>query len=246
MVEEIEKNLTLVEHLEELRKILIVSLLSVIGFSIAIYFAFREQLMNFILMPMEQMEIPLVYITMTEGFMTQIKASFFAGVFAALPIILWQVWSFILPALHQHERKYITSIVPASFFLFLTGVAFAYYMVFPLAAAFLIGISEGLSPMISIGRYLSFLITFTLPFGLVFQLPLVVLLLTRLGIVSPQLLVEKRKYALFGMVVLSAMLTPPDIISLMLMAGPMVVLYEISIILAKVFNKKKNEAENDD
>ena len=240
-----EKNLTLIEHLEDLRKIIIVSIVSIIVASIVIFAAFREPLMALILMPMERLGIPLVFISPTEGFITQIKASFFAGIFAASPIVLWQVWSFILPALHSHERKYILSIVPASFLLFLFGISFAYFMVFPLATAFLVGVAEGLSPMISIGRYLSFLISFTLPFGLVFQLPLVILVLTRLGFITPQFLIEKRKYALLSIVVLSAMLTPPDVISLSLMAAPMVVLYEISILLSKLFGRKKHNPLDD-
>ncbi|MDW7674399.1 MAG: twin-arginine translocase subunit TatC [Bacillota bacterium] len=241
-----EKSMSLVGHLEELRRVIIVSVISIIGFTIVIYGVFREHLLQFLLMPMEQMDIPLIYISMTEGFITQIKASFFAALIISLPIILWQLWSFILPALYQNEKKYLTLVVPGSFFLFILGVAFAYYMVFPLAVAFLIGISgEGLSPMISIGKYLSFLISFSLPFGIVFQLPLVILLLTKLGIVNAEFLSKNRKYALFAIVVISAMLTPPDAISLTLMAAPMLVLYEISIIFSKIFSKKtENESED--
>jgi sec-independent protein translocase protein TatC len=239
-----EKNMSLVDHLEDLRRLLVVSLVSILITSLGIYFAFKDQLMDFLLAPMARRGIEIVFLAPTEAFITQIKASFFVGFLVALPIILWQIWSFIMPALHYHERRPVVAIVPASFLLFLAGVSFAYYMVFPLAIIFLIGVAgEGISPMISLSKYVSFLITFCLPFGLVFQLPLVILLLTKLGIVTPAFLAEKRKYALLVIAVLSATLTPPDVFSMMLMAGPMVLLYEISIILARIFTRKKVEAE---
>ncbi|MGF7185052.1 sec-independent protein translocase protein TatC [Desulfitispora alkaliphila] len=239
--------MSMVEHLEDLRRVIIVSFVALIVSTIVIYAGFRDQLMELILKPMHDMDLPLVYITMTEAFLTHLKASFFAAIFVSMPIIIWQVWSFVLPALYAHERKYIVTIIPVSMILFVVGVLFSYFMVFPLAARFLIEIAgEGLSPMISVSRYLSFLISFSIPFGIVFQLPLIVMLLTKLGIVTPEKLAEKRKYALFAIIVLSATLTPPDIISLSLMAGPVVVLYEVSIILAKIFYRKKKKVEQAD
>ncbi|MBS4024963.1 MAG: twin-arginine translocase subunit TatC [Clostridia bacterium] len=239
-----EKNMSLFDHLEDLRRLLVVSLVSVLITSFGIFFAFKDPFMDFLLAPMHRMDIDIVILAPAEAFITQIKASVFAGILVALPIILWQIWSFIMPALHYHERRPVVAIVPASFVLFLAGVSFAYYMVFPLAIIFLIGVAgEGISPMISLSRYVSFLISFCLPFGLVFQLPLVILLLTKLGIVTPAFLAEKRKYAILVIAVLSATLTPPDVISMMLMAGPMVLFYEIGIILARIFTRKKIETE---
>jgi sec-independent protein translocase protein TatC len=235
-----EKNMSIVGHLEDLRRVLVISLVSIIIASLGIFFAFKDPLMNFLLAPMQRMDINIVILAPAEAFITHIKASFFAGILISLPIILWQIWSFIMPALHYHERRPVVAIVPASFLLFLAGVAFAYYMVIPLAIIFLIGVAgEGISPMISLSRYISFLITFCLPFGLVFQLPLIILLLTMLGIVTPKFLSENRKYALLIIAVLSATLTPPDVISMMLMAVPMVFLYEASIILVRIFVRKK-------
>lgn len=226
--------MTLTEHLAELRRVIIISALALIAATAITYFGFRDRLMAFLTRPMQEMGYQLIFITPWEAFFTTIKACFYAAIFLAFPIIIWQVWSFILPALHRHERRYLYIFTPFSIILFLLGTTFSYYVVFPLAIRFLLVVAgSGFQPMITVSRYISFVITFVLPFGLVFQLPLVVMLLTRLGLITPRFLARKRKFAILIIFILAAVLTPtPDVISQLLMGLPMVILYEVSIWLS--------------
>lgn len=237
-----EKNMTLIEHLEELRRVFIISIVAVLVAAAASYFAFGEQIFELIMRPLKEFGVPLIYIGVTEAFITKIKVSIFAGIILALPIILWQFWSFIVPALHRHEKKYFYLLVPTSLVLFAAGVLFAYTTVLRFAVRFLMVVSgEGLEAMISVGKYVTFLFAFLIPFGFVFQLPLVVFFLTRMGLITPQFLSRNRKYAILVMVVVAAVLTPPDVISQMLLGGPMILLYEISILISRLVKARKKE-----
>ncbi|GAW91124.1 twin-arginine translocase subunit TatC [Calderihabitans maritimus] len=232
-----EKVMSLREHLEELRKVLIISLVTLVFTTVVSYFLLREQIMAILLEPVKPFKISLVYITFTEAFLTQLKASLLAGIVLAIPIILWQIWSFIVPALKPQEKKYILLLVPVSTILFIGGILFAYKTVFRLAVQFFIiqgGVVPGLTPMISISKYFSFLISFLIPFGLIFQLPLVIIFLTRIGVVNHRLLAANRKYVLLLIFTVAAILTPPDVISQILMGGPMYLLYEVSIWLSRL------------
>lgn len=148
--------------------------------------------------------------------------------------------------LYPHEKKYIYKLVPISIILFVSGVVFAYFTIFPLAVYVLITLASEFEPMLTISKYLSFCLNFLIPFGLVFEFPLIVYFLTKIGVITPQWLLHNRKYAIVIAFVLAAVLTPgPDPLSQLLMAAPMVVLYEVSIIVSKVVAKKRNAKFNE-
>lgn len=241
-----EKNMSIVEHLSDLRRVIVVSVISVLLGSLLCYFLWGEFLFNLATDPLEGLDVSLVYISMTEAFITKVKISLVAGVVLVSPIIFWQIWGYVVPALHQNEKRAMLTLLPASLILFAIGITFAYLTVFRFAAKFLLLVAgEGLEAMISVSRYVSFLLGFLLPFGLMFQLPLVILFLTRIGIVSPSFLVAKRKYVMVGSFVLGALLTPPDIISQVFMGTTLILLYEISIFISRLVKPKAVDYEDD-
>jgi sec-independent protein translocase protein TatC len=240
-----EKNMPLLDHLGELRKVLIVSLLSIVVTSI-ISFVYVEEVINFLVQPLTALDVKLTFISITEAFMTQIKVAIFGGVILALPVIMYQFWNFILPGLRQSERKYLAVLVPLSIILFLIGLAFAYFTVFRFGLAFLIQAGEGIGAEAqpTMNNYFSFLIAFLLPFGAIFEIPLVVYVLAKLGIVSHQFLAKNRKYAILINFIAAGVLTPgTDVVSQLFMAVPMLILYEISIFIAKVVKPRKVETD---
>jgi sec-independent protein translocase protein TatC len=164
--------------------------------------------------------------------------------FLAAPVILWQIWAFVAPGLHQHEKKYATPFVLIGSLLFIGGGVFSLKVVTPYAISFLLSYSRpGLQPMISIGSYVDFLLKFTVAFGLVFELPLAITLLARMGVVTPAMLAKNRKYAILGAFIAAAILTPtPDAFNQTLMAGPLIILYEVGIICARIFGRRPKPA----
>ncbi|TDA68738.1 MAG: twin-arginine translocase subunit TatC [Clostridia bacterium] len=237
--------MTLMEHLEDLRRVLVICAVTLAITTGIVYGFFRRELYDWVTSPLQQYHVPLVFIGLGEAFMTQIKLAFFAGFILALPVILWQVWGFIVPALQPEERRKVRLIVPLSVVLFLAGAAFAYFAVFRFAARFLILVAgPDLQPMISIGQYVSFLISFLLPFGLAFELPLIIYFLAHWGVVSGDWLAKNRKFAILIIFVAAAALTPgPDVISQLLMAGPLLLLYEVSIWAARAAGKGREAAQ---
>lgn len=172
------------------------------------------------------------------------------GFVIALPYILYQIWSFVLPALKAKEKQALGTIVPASVILFVVGIGFAYFTVFQVGLKFFWAFAESsnIQQIYGMDEYLSFCIAFLLPFGLIFELPIVVLVLAKMGLVSPKFLASKRRYALLIIFVIAAVLTPgPDIISQVMMAAPMYILFEISIFLARfVYKPNLGDSEDDE
>lgn len=231
-----QEEMTLTQHLSDLRGVLIVSLGAFILFSIVAFTVFGERLIELVVSPLQALDVPLVYIGVAEGLLTKFKISMLAGFVASLPVILWKVWSFVAPGLTPSERRLALAVIPFSLMAFALGFMFAYYVVFKYALYFLVKTAVGdtyFRPMLSVGQYVSFLVSFTVPFGLVFQLPLVAFFLSRAGIVSYGLLVRVRKYAILVIFIVAAVLTPPDVVSQVMMAGPLLVLYEMSILVAR-------------
>ncbi|MDD2433561.1 MAG: twin-arginine translocase subunit TatC [Clostridia bacterium] len=234
-----EKKLTLIEHLEELRKRLIISLVALFSGMIITFVFWQETVFYLIKGPLQQLGQDLVFLSVTEGFILQIKIAFLGGLIIASPVILWQIIAFVLPALYQKEKKVFWSIFLSSLFLFILGVVFAYKVVLVLGLKFLlVNFSGGLTPMLSASRYLSFFLAFLLPFGVAFEIPVATYLLTRVGVLTPQKLRQKRRYVILVIFILAALLTPPDVISQILLALPMLVLYEISIIISFFATKR--------
>lgn len=228
------------EHLTELRTRIIWSLVpAAVGLGIALYFT--NNVMRFL---SSHLKSELVFTTPTEAFWTYMKVAMIMGVFIAMPIILWNVWAFVAPGLHKHERKYAAPFVIVGSLMFILGGAFALLVVTPYAIAFLLSYArDTLQPMITLENHVGFILKFTLAFGLVFELPLILTVLSRMGVVTPTMLARNRKYAILGAFIAAAILTPtPDAFNQALMAGPLILLYEVGIVCARLFGRKRAAA----
>jgi len=239
-----DDRMPLTSHLEELRRKLIIAGASWLVAFLACY-AFAEPLFDLIASPVRS-ALPegtsLVFITATEPFFTYLKIGALAGLLVSMPVIFWQIWSFVAPGLYQHEKRYIVPFVLASTLCFATGAFFGYQYVFPMAFKVLIEFGTGsgeLNAMLSMGSYLSLSSKLLLAFGLVFELPVVIFFLARMGIVDHKMLARNRKFALLAAFLTGAMLTPPDVFSQTALAVPFIVLYEIGIIVARIFGKRR-------
>jgi sec-independent protein translocase protein TatC len=230
-----EDKQTIIEHLEALRVSLIVSLIAIVAAAVFCFY-YSEQILAIITEPLRSLNENLVVTGVTEAFFVKLKLAFYGGFVLAFPVVVWSIWRFFKPALYPHERKYIYGLFPVSVGLFVGGVLFAYFGILRLVLNFFIYIAgENLDTMFKVDQYVSFVTAFTLPFGLVFQLPVVVFFLRKMGWISYEAMARNRKYALLAIVILAAVLTPgPDPFSQMLMAGPVYLLYEISVWVAKM------------
>jgi len=236
-----EKKLPLTSHLQELRKRLILSFIA-IGVGFFVCYTLKEPLFDILAAPLMKM-MPkggaLIFISVAEAFFTYMKVAFIAGIIVASPFVLYQIWAFVAPGLYQKEKKYVIPFVMGGSFFFAIGVLFGYFVAIPVGFKFLLGYAtDFIKPMPSMKEYLSFSIKFLLAFGLVFEFPVVLVLLARIGVVDAKTLAQKRKYAILLIFIFAAVMTPPDIISQVLMALPLIGLYELSILLSKIFGKK--------
>lgn len=216
-----------------------------IGVAFAISYAFIKDIVEILMRPLVQ-TLPkgssLVFTAVPEAFFVYFKAAFLAGIFFASPFILYQIWAFISPGLYERERKYIYPYLFVSSFFFLVGALFCYFIVFPIIFRFFLSFaSDVIQPLPAIKEYLTFTIKLLLAFGLLFQWPALILFLARMGVVSSQVLAKNRKYAILAVFVAAAILTPPDLVSQLLLAGPLLAMYEGSIWLAKIFRKKEQD-----
>lgn len=218
--------MTLVGHLGELRTRIVISVIAIVLGTILAYY-FIDPLMAFVTAPAGK----LYFMSPAEGFFSYLKLAVFSGLMLALPVVIWQVWLFVSPALTSSEKKWALIMAPGSVALFFSGVAFAYLLVWPAAIKFFLGFgTETLLPMLSLGQYLSFLISFVLPFGIIFNLPLGLLILAKLGVISSAFLAKYRKVMVVASFVIGGIITPtPDIFSQTMMAVPIMLLYEASI-----------------
>jgi sec-independent protein translocase protein TatC len=246
-----DEQLPFTEHLEELRKRLMIAGGAWLVAFIACY-AFAERLFELISDPVRA-ALPegssLVFITATEPFFTYLKIGAIAGVLVALPVIFWQIWGFVAPGLYAHEKKYAIPFVFASCLCFGLGTYFGFVFVFPTIFTFLIKFGTGsgeINAMLSMGSYLSLSSKLLFAFGLVFELPIVIFFLARMGVVDYHWLAKNRKYALLLAFVLGALLTPPDVISQTAIALPFIILYEVGIWIARFFGKKKIAEEEEE
>jgi len=241
-----EEKLPFTSHLDELRTRLIRVFIAVgVGFVIA--FGFKEYLFDILVHPlvnvMKEGET-LIYTGLPEAFFTYLKVAFLTGLMVASPLILYQFWMFVAPGLYKNERRMMVPIVVLSSFFFVGGALFGYFVVFPWGFKFFLGFAtETIRPLPSMKEYFGFSAKLLLAFGLVFELPLVLTFMAKLGIVSVEFLKKNRKYALLLFFAGAAILTPPDVVTQVLMALPLMVLYEVSIVGAKIFGKKKPEPE---
>lgn len=227
-----EQEMSLVEHLTELRSRLLKSIAVILIFSIGAY-VFSERLLSYLTVPVGD----LVFLSPAEAFLTHIKVSVIFGILISLPIVFYQFWKFVLPALKKNEKKFFYILLPVSLLLFYAGIVFCFFVVLPLGIRFLLDFGgPELEPMISLGYYISFLLALLLPFGLIFELPLVLNLMVKLRILSVERIVSVRKYVIVLIFLVGAILTPPDIITQILLALPLIILFEASILIAKLIN----------
>lgn len=234
-----EAKKSFIEHLEELRFRIIVCLVFLCVNTIISYF-FAPAIFSWLTYPLKGLVEKLVFLRPTEAFLVRIKVSFLSGVFISSPVFLYQFWSFITPGLRQKERRIFFPFLISSLLLFLGGAGFSYFLVLPLGLKFFLRFAtEQMVPMLTVSSYISFLGILLLAFGIVFELPLLIMLLTHLRIISASLLAGKRLYAIVGIFIVAAFLTPPDVITQILLAVPLLILYEISILMAKMVERKR-------
>ncbi len=229
------REMSFLEHLEELRWRLVKSVGAVLVFSIITYF-FTDQIIDFITRPIDQ-----VYFTSpTEAFGVRIKLSLFTGLIVGLPVIFYQIWQFVVPGLHRHETRLVIPITILATLFFLIGASFCFFLVMPIGMTFLLGFGTAkLKPLISIGEYVSFVGWMTLGFGAVFELPIISYFLGRLGIIQSSMLRRGRRWAIVIILIVAGAITPsPDMFSQVLLAGPLYILYEISILIVRFTGRR--------
>lgn len=226
---ELTANMSMLEHLTELRRRILYSLLSVAVCS-AIAYGFLDRIMAFLMEPAGK----LYYMQPAEAFFVYAKVIVFSGFMLSLPVIFYQAWAFLLPALTMRERLMLSVLVPVSVLLFVAGILFSFKLVLPLAMKFFLGMGNAdFQPFLSAGSYFDFILTFVIPFGLLFEMPLIMLVLAWLGIITSDMLAAKFRIVIIVCFVLGALFTPPDVISQCMLAIPMVLLYGVGYLAIK-------------
>ena len=234
--------MSFLDHLEELRSRLVKALISlVVGFGIA--WNYHEEVFHFMVGPLHAFDpkIRLIATTPTETIMLYMKMSFFVGIFIAAPFLLYQIWAFISPGLYKHEKGYALPFVMFGTLFFISGAAFGHYVLFPIALRFLGGFGGAdVEFLPRVTEYYDFYSWFLLSLGLVFQVPVVILVLARIGLVTAGFLLRQFKWAVLLSFIVSAFVTPtPDVVNQTLLALPMIVLYLLGVVVAAIFGKKR-------
>ncbi len=253
------KLMSFLEHLGELRRKIVVSLIA-LCITFMVTFNYSDVILKFLMFPLkytlkfsvkdlyiyflQKDKLPntkLVFLSPVEGFWMNMKIALVAAIMLSLPVLFQQLWSFVSPGLHRKEKKYVVPFVLIATVLFFIGASFCFFIVLPFAMGFLLSykIGDYMMPMLSVGQYVDFCLKFVLAFGAVFELPIIILFFTRMGFVTPKTLAKHRKYAILFAFIIAAILTPtPDVFNQSLMAIPMIVLYEVGIIVSKIFAPK--------
>ena len=235
-----EQEYTLVEHLTELRKRLIIVLVTFI-ISIGIGFGISSKVLNFIKHQPTAVSVDWNVFNYTDGIMIYVKCALVVGILFTLPILLHQVWLFVKPGLNENEAKGTFIYIPISFILFLCGISFGYFVMFPMMLSFMSNINQsiGATEMYGMNQYFTFMFNLIIPIGIVFEMPVVILFLTKLGIVTPTLLRKMRRVSYFILVVVGVLISPPDFISDILIIIPLLLLFEISVLISSWTLKRK-------
>jgi len=228
-------------HLAELRRRMVWAAVAA-GAGTLTAMPFQEYLLRFMVEPLKAV-LPegqrLIYTALPEAFFTYLKLSILAGVLLALPVIFYQIWSFVAPGLYRHEKRYAVGFVVSSSLLFFGGAVFGYLVVFPFGFKFFVGFGNDLiQPLPALKAYFSFSLRLLIAFGAVFELPIVIFFLSRMGVVDHRFLRKNYKWAVLLTFVVGAIFTPPDVLTQIMMAVPLLALFEISIWVAKIFGKK--------
>ncbi|MBN1869127.1 MAG: twin-arginine translocase subunit TatC [Candidatus Omnitrophica bacterium] len=223
-------DLSFFAHYEELRIRLIKCVIAFLVSS-CLFYAVVDKVLAYIVKPVGQ----LVFTAPGEAFIARIMLALLGGLFLSLPVVLYQVWRFVAEGLKEHEARYARVFAPCSLLLFIIGGLFAYFIAVPVSLRFLLSFSSSLIvPMITIKNYISFVGTMLLAFGMIFELPLVLMFMAKVGMVSPAFLAQRRRYAIIIILTVSAIMTPPDVVTQLIMAVPLILLYEVGIIAARL------------
>lgn len=235
---------SLYEHLADLRKMLI-NCVWILLIATGICYGFSEKIFDFVREPIRPY-LPgggLIYTGPLDKFIAHLKLSFVCGILLSCPFWLYQVWKFVAPGLYAKERKYTMGFIISGTGLFVLGAAFSYWIALPMAFQFLMTFGGDVDkPMISIDQYMGFFTQMCLMFGVAFELPLVIIVLGMMGIVSQAFLRKNRRYAVMTIAVIAAIITPPDLLSMVMMLAPMWILFEAAVLIVGVFEKKREEA----
>jgi len=239
-VSEIENiRMSLGTHLEELRRRVVYSLIAIVLCFVACWF-FKVQILDMAKNPHKfamvkaGLSTELQVLSYQEGFYAYMKLCFITSVFLAYPVVIYQIWQFVSVGLYKKERRYVLLFLPISYGAFIVGGLFGYFLLIPFGLQFLIGIlGPGIQPIITMGQYISFVFMLTVALGLVFQLPLVMLLLSKIGFITPDKFISWRKYAILAIFIIAAIVTPPDPFTQSMTAVPMIVLYELGILISR-------------
>jgi sec-independent protein translocase protein TatC len=236
--------MTFLEHLEDLRKRIFLAFISVFIAIIPAYI-YSKNIFEFLSRPVNQY-LPegtkLAFRTLTEPFMLYLKVAFLTALFAAAPIIFYQIWKFVAPGLYQKEKKYVVPFVLFTTVFFFGGAAFGYYIAYPFACRFFINLGSDFQPVITVNDFFSLTIKMLLGIGLVFEMPTLVFFLSRMGIITSRWMIKNFKYAVLGVFIVAAIITPsPDMVNQTIIAVPMLLLYGISILVALIFGRERKK-----
>ncbi|WP_227939901.1 twin-arginine translocase subunit TatC [Alkalihalobacillus deserti] len=241
-----QRDMSVMEHIVELRRRIVISLIFFTVALIAGFFLAKPLIMYLQSTPTAQ-DLPMNAFKMTDPIRIFMTFAVSIGLIFTFPVIMYQLWAFIRPGLHEKEQKATLAYIPFAFILFITGLAFSYFILFPYIIQFMGNLagSLGITEQYGVNEYFSFLFQITLPFGILFQLPVVVMFLTRLGIITPSFLSQIRKIAYFVLLVLAGFITPPEVISHLMVTVPMLLLYEFSIWVSYLTYRKVQKAEKE-
>ncbi len=235
--------MTVVDHLDEFRSRILISLGVIIVFTVAGFF-FSDYLVNFINEPFNQTGQKLNIFKLTGGFIIRIKVALVAAIMLSLPVIIFQLWRFIFPAVSKKDRWFSRISIFSATMLFYGGIAFVFFVILPFAIKVLLGfIGEEMISTIGANDYISFILIASLAMGFLFELPIIVMVLTKIGIITPEFLIQKRKYSLIGIWIIAAIITPQDILTQVVVGIPLMFLYEISILISKIIVRRKKKRE---
>lgn len=244
MEEKQEKRQALLEHLVALRNVLLVSAIALLVAFVVVFCFAIDPIMAFIEKPLVERGIEVQYTYLSEGLMAKMKLSLVTAVVLACPVIIWQVWRFISPALYDHEKRRFWAVVLLSSLLFVVGAVFCYFAVYMLTVEFFIAMGEGFGMMRpSLSDYIDDLFGFVVPFGLAFELPVALYLTTRMGMTNYRMLASKRKFIILAVAIIAAILTPPDVVSQIMLIIPILVLFEVSLLVVRHVEPSKAEEE---
>ncbi len=239
---------TLISHLVELRN----RLLKMFAATLAVFVVllpWRGEIFTMVAKPLMEVlpEGKMIATDVASTFLTPVKMAFFAALFIAMPVVLYQIWAFVAPGLYRKEKRFAFPLLASSIALFYLGIAFAYYVVFPLIFKFFVGEApELVEAQTDIAKFLDFIITIIFAFGLAFEVPIATVLIVWTGLISPAKLAGARPYVFLGAFVIGMFLTPPDVISQTLLAVPIYILFELGILMSKIFTIRKEEPEEEE